>query len=483
MKDGSLQEMIKSLTKERDVYASALHETSMRFQEKVDEISVIRRVADGLNSWSDFPRLCKELVTIVCEETGSESCSLMLIGEDGRTLALAAVRGMYEENASFYAPEDPGTIRFRLGEGVAGIVAQSGEPCLLPDARRDERYRQGELYTDPVVSLLCLPIKNGGQVIGVLNLSHSEPGTFDANTQRVLTIIASQAAHALVNARLFAQTQNMNRVLESKVAARTRELQELNTSLLEANRQLEKANRLKSTFLASMSHELRTPLNAIIGFSGVILKGIDGPLNQRFTEDVSAIHQNAKYLLGLITNILDYSRMEVGKIEIRREPFDLKKLIAESVSTMRSLIYERDLTISASLPPDLSPVPGDPQKVKQVLQNLLSNAIKFTEKGKISISVQALEDRVQVAVRDTGTGLPPQEKARIFEEFVQLGSPVNSRERGAGLGLTICKTLVEAHGGKIWVESELGAGSTFHFTLPLGERAVAGAAATREGVL
>ena len=472
LREIALQERIRSLVEERDVYSRSLKETSLRFQEKVEEISVIRRVADGLRFVSDFPRVCAELLSIVCEETGAESCSLMLVDEAGSRLSLVAVRSIYDEKASFYAPEDPGTIHFKTGKGIAGHVAGTGEGCLLADARQDDRFLQGYPYGDSVVSLLCLPLKNGEEVIGVLNLSHSEPAVFDAGTQRLLTIIASQASQVLVNAHLFSQVQNMNRILEEQVSARTRELQELNNNLQETNYQLEKANRIKSTFLASMSHELRTPLNAMIGFSGIILKGIDGPLPERLQEDVSTIHQNAKYLLGLITNILDYSHIEVGKLEIRPELFDLHKLIEESVSMMQSLVYGRDLSIRTVFSPDLPPISGDPQRVKQILQNLLSNAIKFTEKGEIAVAVRPEKDHVEISVRDTGKGVPPEEKDRIFEEFVQLSSPVNSRDRGVGLGLTICKNLVQAHGGRIWVESEAGKGSTFRFTLPLSGGAI-----------
>ncbi|MBI3014488.1 MAG: GAF domain-containing protein, partial [Candidatus Tectomicrobia bacterium] len=319
LRDIALQDRIHSLLKERDLYARTLQETSLRFQEKVEEISVVRRVADGLKFWNDFPRTCKELLTIVCEETGAENCSLMLADDAKVCLSLVAARGIDDEQASFYTPEDPATVYFKWGEGIAGTVAKTGEICLLSDARQDERFVTGPPYGDSVVSLLCLPLKNGDEVIGVLNLSHSEPAAFDDNAQRLLTIIASQASQAVANARLFSRVQNMNRILEDQVAARTRDLENLNKSLRETNRQLEKANRVKSTFLASMSHELRTPLNAMIGFSGIILKGIDGPLTERLQEDIATIHQNAKYLQGLIMNILDYSHMEVGKLEIRPE--------------------------------------------------------------------------------------------------------------------------------------------------------------------
>ncbi|RME07066.1 MAG: hypothetical protein D6812_00720 [Deltaproteobacteria bacterium] len=218
-----------------------------------------------------------------------------------------------------------------------------------------------------------------------------------------------------------------------------------------------------------MSHELRTPLNSIIGFSKVILKGIDGEINEQQRADLTTIHNNGVHLLGLINDILDLSKIEAGRMELVREATDLNELIREAVNTSLGLIRDKEIEIVVETESDLPPLMVDRTRIRQVLLNLLSNAIKFTEKGTIKIDAAAGNDEVVVVVTDSGPGFPEEELSKLFDQFRQLDGAMNRKKGGSGLGLAISKRFVELHGGRIWGKSRLNHGSSFYFTLPLAE--------------
>jgi signal transduction histidine kinase len=252
----------------------------------------------------------------------------------------------------------------------------------------------------------------------------------------------------------------------------TRELAVHNEELAIRNLEVEHANRLKTEFLASMSHELRTPLHTIVGFSELLGEELQGALNEKQKRFVEHIHRDSLHLLELINDILDLSKIEAGRMELRLEPLDLASVIEESLSSIRPLGQAKSLTIQAPIGP-LSVVQADRLRMKQILMNLLSNAVKFTPSGgRIRIEASLVRDDqlkdhfVEVSVSDTGVGIPPQEHAAIFDIFHQVGATTKGVREGTGLGLAITKRLVEEHGGTITVASEPGKGSRFTFTIP-----------------
>jgi signal transduction histidine kinase len=248
----------------------------------------------------------------------------------------------------------------------------------------------------------------------------------------------------------------------------TLRLAETNAELEMTNRELERANRLKSEFLASMSHELRTPLHTIIGFSELLAEEWEGPLNEKQQRFVQHIHTDSLHLLELINDILDISKIEAGRLELRPEPFDFGALVAESLASVRALAQAKSLALETDLDVPMA-VEADRLRIKQVLVNLLSNAIKFTpEEGRIRVEACVQEPFVVVSVSDNGVGIPSEEHDFIFDKFHQVGATSKGIREGTGLGLAITKRLVEQHGGIIRVESEPQRGSTFRFTLPLG---------------
>ncbi len=247
----------------------------------------------------------------------------------------------------------------------------------------------------------------------------------------------------------------------------TQRLAETNAELEMTNRELERANRLKTEFLASMSHELRTPLHTIIGFSELLGEELEGPLNEKQRRFVQHIHKDSLHLLELINDILDISKIEAGRLELRREAFDFAALVAESLASVRGLAEAKSQRLEAELDVPTA-VDADRLRIKQVLVNLLSNAIKFTpEGGRIRVEANVQDSCVEISVSDDGIGIPAEEQEFIFDKFHQVGATTKGIREGTGLGLAITKRLIEEHGGTIQVKSQIQKGSTFVITLPV----------------
>jgi len=282
----------------------------------------------------------------------------------------------------------------------------------------------------------------GDQIIGVLDILSTDAEDFDADDVSVLQNVANQITIALENARAYA--------VEREAAERLREL-----------------DQSKRRFLAHMSHELRTPLTNIIGFSRLMLKGIDGPLAERQHKDLEIIYHDGQHLLGLINDLLDLSHIEAGLMELEFREVNLADLIQSVMATTSALVRDKDIELRQELAPDLPSVQADEARMREVLLRLLANAARFTEQGTITVRSWSTGEQVVVSVSDTGVGIPAEDRERIFERFEQGSLEHGRRPNGAGLGVALSKEFVEMHGGHIWVESEVGKGSTFTFTLPL----------------
>jgi signal transduction histidine kinase len=290
-------------------------------------------------------------------------------------------------------------------------------------------------------TVLAVPLLVEGEAIGVILVARRTVRRFSEREVKVVETFADQAAIAIQNVRLFNEIQNKSR-------------------------QLEVANRHKSEFLANMSHELRTPLNAIIGFSEVLLQGIFGDVNEKQREYLADVLGSGQHLLTLINDILDLAKIEAGRMDLELSTFALRDALDSGLTIVRERAARHGIQLRATVAEDVGPIEADERKVKQILYNLLSNAVKFTpDGGRVEIGVRAENGDVRVEVRDTGIGIAGEDQERIFEEFRQVGRE-RSRE-GTGLGLTLTKRFVELHGGRIWLESTPGKGSTFAFTLPL----------------
>jgi signal transduction histidine kinase/CheY-like chemotaxis protein len=297
-------------------------------------------------------------------------------------------------------------------------------------------------------------------VIGVLYVISRSPHKFSEDDQQLLSALADQASIAIENARLYEQVRRHAEELEAKVEVRTRELQE-------ANRRLQDASRHKSEFLANMSHELRTPLNAIIGFTRLVMRRSKETLAQKQYENLEKILISADHLLALINDILDLSKIEAGRVEVRPVRFELPPLVGECLRTVEPMVKSERLRLVKDIEAGMPPLYTDRDKLRQILINLLSNAIKFTEAGTVTVTAGREGPRIAIVVADTGIGIPEDSLQLIFEEFRQLDSSPTRKYGGTGLGLSISRHFARLLGGDITVTSAVGAGSTFSVTIPL----------------
>lgn len=268
--------------------------------------------------------------------------------------------------------------------------------------------------------------------------------------------------------RLLDALQDLNRGLEARIEQRTADLARRTTELSEKTQQLESANRHKSTFLAHMSHELRTPLNAIIGFSDLLLTRMFGDLNAKQTEYVDDIRDSGQHLLSLINDILDLTKIEAGRMELELSRVDLPTVVDSAMMLVRDRAHQQGVTLRCALDADVGEMVADERKVRQVLVNLLWNAVKFTPSGgAVDVRATRHNGAFEIAVRDTGVGIAAEDQQAIFEEFRQVGGDATRQIEGSGLGLSLARRLVELHGGRIWVTSAVGQGSTFTFSVPV----------------
>jgi signal transduction histidine kinase len=332
----------------------------------------------------------------------------------------------------------------RKGEGATGRLAELSEPIQVPDilaAPAESRVR-GALVRSGYRALLAVPLVREGHLLGGLTVIRRATGTFAADTIELLQTFATQSSLAIQNARLFREIE-------------------------EKSRQLEIASQHKSEFLANMSHELRTPLNAIIGFSEVLSERMFGELNEKQEEYLKDIYASGTHLLSLINDILDLSKIEAGRMELELTDFHLPTALDSALTLVRERAGRRSISLQMSVDERLGEVRADERKIRQVVLNLLSNAIKFTsEGGRIEVAAAPKDGLVEVSVSDTGVGIAPEDQEAVFEEFRQVGT-ADKKVEGTGLGLTLCRKFVELHGGRIWVKSQVGVGSTFTFTIPL----------------
>jgi len=410
-------------------------------QRRALELQTAAEIARDTTSTLSLDILLNRIVSLVKERFEYYHCSIFLVDDANE---YATIR---EGSGDAGKELKRRNFKFAVGsKSVIGSCISTGEPVLVNDISSSSLFTPNPLLP-ATRSELGLPLKITGKVIGAIDLQASQPDAFDADELKVLQILADQVAVAVDNARAYEVSQ---RAVE--------EMREL--------------DRVKSQFLANMSHELRTPLNSVIGFSRVILKGIDGPINDTQEQDITAIYNSGMHLLNMINEILDLSKIEAGKMELQIDDVNISDVINSAISTASGLVKGKPIELIQKVPATLPTIQADEIRLSQVLINLISNAVKFTEKGSITVEASLQNNsqskpEILVTVTDTGIGIAKEDQNKLFQRFSQVDDSPTRKTGGTGLGLSICRSFIEMHGGKIGLlHSEVGKGSVFFFTIP-----------------
>jgi signal transduction histidine kinase len=328
-------------------------------------------------------------------------------------------------------------------ETLVGRVLSARNAVQIADVMADPEYEMPELQRIAGFrAMLGIPLLREGVPIAVMVLTRRAARPFTDKQVELAATFADQAVIAIENVRLFEEIQDKSR-------------------------QLAEASQHKSQFLANMSHELRTPLNAILGYTELILDSVYGEMPEKARSVLDRVQRNGRHLLGLINDVLDLSKIEAGQLTLSLSDYSLKNVIQAVFSAVEPLANQKQIALKMEVTPQLPQGRGDEQRLTQVLLNLVGNAIKFTDTGEVAITGSSSNGSFNVAVRDTGPGISAIDQAKLFQEFQQADNSITRKKGGTGLGLAISKRIIEMHGGKIWLESVVGQGSTFSFTMPV----------------
>ena len=411
----------------------------------VEELRALGEVSQAVNSTLDLQTVLSTIVAKAVQLSATDGGAIYVFQKERQEFQLRATHGTDE--AMVAAIREQG---IRTDERIIARATAQRAPVQIVDLVKEPPSP----IVDIVVragyrAILVVPLLRPGEIVGTLVVRRKQPGEFSKSTIDLLETFADQSVLAIQNANLFWEIE-------------------------EKGRELEIASKHKSQFLANMSHELRTPLNAILGYAELMLDSIYGEPSDKMRAVLERLERNGRHLLGLINDVLDLSKIEAGQLTLSLNDYSLGDMVHGVVSAVEPLAAEKRLAFTAQVAPDLPTGRGDERRLSQVLLNLVGNAIKFTDKGEVAIRASVANGAFTIAVCDTGPGIAAADQAKIFEEFQQADSSITRKKGGTGLGLSIAKRIIEMHGGRIWVESEQGKGSTFSFTLPVRVEAQVG---------
>ena len=445
MMRGSIKNLFAALNENKEM----LEEHSRTLEQKVEmRTRELARSVEELTALSEVSQAVSSTLDIETVLTSIVRHAVQLSKTDAGTIY------EYDEQEEVFLPRiNYGTqaayvkalreARLRVGDGtVIGQAAARRAPAQVPDLAATPDYPLPHARQTGYSALLALPLLREERLIGGLVVRRRAAGEFPAPVVNLLQTFAAQSVLAIHNARLF-------REIEDK------------------GRELEIADKHKSEFLANMSHELRTPLNAILGYTELILDSIYGEVPEKIEDVLIRLKKNGRYLLGLINDVLDLSKIEAGQLTLSLQDYSMPAVIQTVFTSVEALAAEKNLDLKLTVADNLPPGKGDEQRLAQVVLNLIGNAIKFTSQGKVEVEASVADQTFLVSVSDTGPGIAADDQERIFDEFHQVDGSSTRKKGGTGLGLSISKRIVEMHGGRIWVESKPGHGSTFRLTLPV----------------
>ncbi|CAN7415172.1 ATP-binding protein [Rhizobium sp. LjRoot258] len=402
----------------------------------VAELEALGEVTKAVNSTLDLDTVLQTIVAKAVHLSDTDAGTIYVFSSSRQQFRPRATYGMSEELVAAISGQTIG-----LKDPGIGDAARRREPVQVPELG-EETPTQKIIREAGYRGVLIVPLLRPDKIVGALVVRRREPGEFDEKVVHLMETFAAQSVLAIQNAKLF-------REIEDK------------------GRELEAASRHKSQFLANMSHELRTPLNSVLGFTELLVDGIYGELPDRARATVARVQANGRHLLGLINDVLDLSKIEAGQLTLALDDYSLGQIVRTVAAAVEPLAREKGLAFTTSVAENLPTGRGDERRLTQVLLNIAGNAIKFTEAGSVDILAGATDGHFEIAVRDTGPGIAPEDQTLIFEEFQQVDNSSTRQKGGTGLGLAISKRFVEMHGGTITVESAPGAGATFRMTIPI----------------
>lgn len=442
----TLMPVISSVMSTKRAYL-AEEQARLENESRAKRLESVARVSTATTTVLVLDELLDRVTNLTKDEFNLYHAHIYLLNDEENALRVVAGSG----SAGKAMVEAHHQIRLSREQSLVVQAYKTRQPIIVNDVQEDPNFLPNPLLPDTHAEM-AIPLIVGARILGVLDLQSEQIGRFNDEDVQIKTILADQIAIAIQNAQFF-ETLEEQAITEREIADKLRDV-----------------DRLKSQFLANMSHELRTPLNSIIGYSEVLLDGVDGELTPDAEEDVQAIHNSGKHLLSLINEILDLAKIEAGEMRLDRKPLDLVAQVKEIVQTAQVLVKDKPVVLEMVQETDIPLVSADQIRLRQIIWNLVSNAVKFTESGSVRVHLNRTDEKtITVAVRDTGIGISKDKVGNVFERFSQVDGSSTRRAGGTGLGLTITKQLVELHDGEISVESELGSGSVFWFTMPVHE--------------
>jgi signal transduction histidine kinase len=402
------------------------------------DLTALGEVGRVVSSTLDLKVVLKSIVDRAVDLSGTDGGSIFYYREETGAFELGETTGLDDEVAATFRRLDIAAKDTGLGEAIA-----RRQPLQIPDlTKRPSNPLRDAAIEAGLRAALIVPLLSGEDPLGTLVLQRRSPGEFPKAVVSLMQTFADQSAIALENANLFEE-------------------------IAQKGRELEIASQHKSQFVANMSHELRTPLAAILGYAELMQEGFYEPLGQKSMDALARIRSNGKHLLGLINTVLDVAKIESGQFSLNLTEYALETIVETVRAATESLAETKKLALATDLAKSLPVGFGDEQRLTQVLLNLVGNAIKFTDAGEVRITASAANGHLTVAVTDTGPGIPADQLTQVFEQFHQVDSSNTKAKGGTGLGLAISKQIIEMHGGRIWVESTLGQGSTFRMEVPV----------------
>jgi signal transduction histidine kinase/CHASE3 domain sensor protein len=433
---GALAADVNRTSEELGSLYQQIEERTTQLQRSVKELETLGEVSRAISSTLELQAVLRAIAAHAVALAEADAGVFCAFDEDAQVFRLQATHEMEREVVDTFRA-------IRLGEGAVGSAGVRRAAVQIPDIDAERDYAFYDVVRPPGYrALLAVPLLREDSLVGGLVICRKTPGAFAPETVNLVQTLANQSVLAIENAELFEEIERKGE-------------------------ELAVASRHKSEFLANMSHELRTPMNAILGFTELIRDGVYGEVPAKIAAMLERIQANGRHLLGLINDVLDLSKIEAGQLKLENADYALRDVVQTVQATTESLAAEKKLGLRIELPEILPPARGDERRIAQVLLNLVGNAIKFTETGEVIVSVAVDDTTFEIAVTDTGPGIPAEEQQKIFEEFHQVDSSSTRKKGGTGLGLAISKRIIELHGGRIWVESEPGRGSSFRFVIPI----------------